>query len=272
MITKNIFLIFFAGLLVTNCSSSTNKKTTPKLPVSKPDLVLEDSQWQLQILHGRRSLSDVPVSLYFADSKVNGSTGCNNYSGSYSKTRAGACRIRKITLTRKICQPSEVMQQERAFAAVLKDTAACDLADDQQQLFLKDKKGTVLAIFTPPQEAQVLQGTSWRATSFSDGQGGMIQLYDWTRPLTVKFDKNGQLSGSAGCNSYVAACRADFADLSFKFDMIKMTAKQCSPERIMTQEGQFMAALYSAVSYRIKDETLTLNDTADKPVVILKRQ
>jgi heat shock protein HslJ len=275
MKSKKMFLVLLAGLLVNSCSSGTNKKT-PKPMVGKADLSLKDSQWQLRILHGSRSLAGTAVSLHFAQGKVNGWAGCNSYSGLYSKTSAGACRFSKITLTEKTCQPDEVMTQERAFATALKDTAACALAEDKQQLFLKDKEGTVLAMLTAPQETeeeaeQELPGTAWRADSFSDGQGGMIQLHSWHRPLTVKFGKDGQLGGSAGCNTYSAVCAADPADLSFKFDMIKMTAKQCSPERVMIQEGSFMAALYSATSYQLTEDTLILKDAEGSTAVILKR-
>lgn len=276
MNSKKIFLVLLAGLLVNSCSSGTNKKTS-KQPVSKPDLSLKDSQWQLRILHGSRSLAEAPISLHFAQGKVSGSAGCNSYSGLYSKTNAETCRFSKINLTTRTCQPDKIMTQERDFVAVLKDTTACDLANDKQQLFLKDKKGTVLAMLMPPkkvllEEPQELAGTAWRADSFSDGQGGMIQLYSWHRPLTVAFGKDGQLSGSAGCNSYSATFAVEPADLSFKFDMIQMTAKQCWPERVMAQEGSFMAALYSAVSYQLTDDTLTLKDIDGNAAVVLKRQ
>ncbi len=272
---NNTLLVLLAGLLVGSCSPGKNKKT-PKQPVGKPDLTLKDSQWQLRILHGRRTLADPPVSLHFAQGKVSGSAGCNSYSGLYTKTINGVCRFSKITLTEKTCQQDEIMKQERDFVAVLKDTAACDLAEDKQQLFLKDKTGTVLAMFISPKKAQEepqeLAGTAWRADSFSDGQGSMTQLYSWHRPLTVEFGKDGRLSGSAGCNSYSAAFTADPADLSFKFDMIKMTGNQCAPERVMAQEGSFMAALYSAASYQLEDKTLILKDAEGNAAVVLKRQ
>jgi heat shock protein HslJ len=277
MNTKNIFFLLLAGLLVSSCSSGKNKKT-PEPPASKPDVLLKNSQWQLRLLHGSRSLAEAPVSLHFvAQGRVNGSTGCNSYSGLYVQTNADACRFSKITLTEKTCLPDEIMTQERDFVAALKDTAVCDLAEDKRQLVLKAAQGTVLAMLMPPEkkqepQKQELAGTAWRAASFSDGQGRMIQLYNWHRPLTLEFSKDGLLSGSAGCNTYSAVFTAEPADLSFKFDMIKMTARQCSPERVMAQEGSFMAALYSAASYQITDDVLTLQDAEGNAAVVAKRR
>ncbi len=261
---KNIALLFLIIVLVSGCSSGTNKKTAPP-PVSKTDTTLDGSEWLLENLYGQPRLLGEPISLHFAQGKVIGSAGCNSYSGIYTRTSTGTCQISEVTLTKKTCQPAAIMGQEDKLITNLHKVAACDLLNNK--LFLKDEKGTVLATFIPPQK-QNLQGTSWKATSFSDGQGGMIHVYGWKWPLTAQFGDHGQFSGLAGCNSYLAIYKASPVDQSFHFDMIKMTSKQCAPERIMQQEGSFMAALYSATKYHIEDRTLTLEDAEGKTAVV----
>jgi heat shock protein HslJ len=273
MNVKNIALLLLTVLLVSGCTTSkSNTKSQTSSPVQKKttDTTLDNSDWFLENLYGQPRLLGEPIQLHFApQGQLTGFAGCNNYSGTYSRTKTGTCQIKKVKLTEKMCQPAALMEQERKLIAHLGKVTSCDLRE--KKLLLKDEQGTVLATFIPPKK-QDLQGTSWKATSFSDGQGGMIPVYGWKWVLTATFGDNDQFSGSAGCNDYLATYKASSEDQSFHFDMIKMTSKQCAPERIMQQEGSFMAALYAARSYQIEDQTLTLKDAEGQPVVVLKRR
>ena len=269
MNTQNILLLLFTVLLISGCSSGTNKKTKQSPSVSKTDTTLDGSEWFLENLYGQPRLSGEPISLHFAEQgKLSGSAGCNNYSGAYSRSSTGICQFSKITLTEKACQPALIMEQESMLIANLRKVTVCDLLDNK--LLLKDEKGTVLATFIPPKKPS-LQGTSWKATSFSNGQGGMTYVYGWKWPLTAQFGDNDQFTGSAGCNKYLATYTASPDDQSFHFEMIKMTSKQCAPERIMQQEGNFMAALYSASSYHLEERKLTLQDAEGNTVVVFTK-
>jgi heat shock protein HslJ len=120
--------------------------------------------------------------------------------------------------------------------------------------------------------SEELKGTSWKVTRYNDGQGGMTDvIVGKGRTLTALFGYSKRFSGSAGCNNYVAHYTYSPTEKTFSFEMISMTTKQCETDVIMEQEGQFMAALYTAVSFRITGNTLTLNDDSGNPAVILTR-
>jgi heat shock protein HslJ len=169
-----------------------------------------------------------------------------------------------------------------------KKTATAALPKKSKVKVKDDKDGKILAVFTAKEEnvqkdkdvplqkkqkqGQDLQGTSWKVRSFSNGKGGRTHVLSRRWVLTAAFDDKGGFSGSGGCNRYLAEYQSSAADRSFSFEMIKMTTEQCYPERITAQEGSFMAALYTAVSYRIQGDRLTLEDAAGKAAVILQRQ
>ena len=121
MNTKNISLLIFTIILVSGCASDHKKsKATP--PVQKTsDTSLDNSEWLLEDLYGQPRLLGEPIQLHFApQGGLTGFAGCNNYSGTYSRTKTGTCLISEVKLTEKTCQPAALMEQERKLAAQLR--------------------------------------------------------------------------------------------------------------------------------------------------------
>lgn len=299
MLPKNILSLLFVLVLLNACSASgPKKKSATAVPSKKSKVKVQDTRdtslngtkWMLEVLHGQSPFpGSKEITLHFSTDVLKGSTGCNSYSGPYKKMLGGTCKIGKIMLTEQSCASEKAKAQEDKIIRALHNSSFCDLSNGK--LFLKDAEdGKILAVFTekdedmqgedalPPntlqkqEEEQDLQGTSWKVQSFSNGLGGRTHVLSRRWVLTAKFDDQGGLSGSGGCNRYAAAYKASAADRSFSFEMIKMTTEQCYPERIMAQEVSFMAALYTAASYRIQGDTLTLEDATGNAAVIFHRQ
>ena len=113
-----------------------------------------------------------------------------------------------------------------------------------------------------------LEGVPWRLISYSDRKGNQASLVP-TSEITIEF-LDGQVSGSAGCNSYFAAYQLDGERLSFQEAGI--TERFCtSPEGVMEQEAEYLAALQRAVSYRIADGRLQLLDEQGRTVLLYRR-
>jgi heat shock protein HslJ len=89
--------------------------------------------------------------------------------------------------------------------------------------------------------------------------------------LTAAFASSGQISGSAGCNSYFGSYVVDGSLLAIT--PMASTMMACdTPEGIMEQETAFLAALASAGSYAIDGGQLNILNASGQLVVLLSGQ
>lgn len=111
----------------------------------EPDKALEGTPWQLDSFvsnDAARSLfAGTQITATFADGRVTGSAGCNNYSGSYTLNDGKISVGNDIVSTRKACQP-DVMQQEQEFLQAL--AATTSYAIDGAQLTLSQPGGQLV--------------------------------------------------------------------------------------------------------------------------------
>ncbi|WP_417912084.1 META domain-containing protein [Candidatus Electronema sp. TJ] len=265
-------LALSAVLALSGCSSKKDETAPPIKPPpaaeAESSSVLHGTSWQLVSLRGQSPKSGAAaMTLHFTGGKISGSAGCNTYSGPHAEKGKEKIRIGQLATTNRKCSSPERMEQERLFMEMLR--AAESFTLEEGRLTLKDADGRSAAVFKP--QSQELKGTIWRVVSYSNGQGGLSEVLSKGRSMTAVFSVDGQLSGSAGCNSYKAVFTGSPESKSFSFDMIEVGAKQCPSPDIMEQEGGFMAALYASASYLLDDRALTLNDADGKPTVIFSR-
>ena len=79
----------------------------------------------------------------FADSKVSGSTGCNQYNGGYDLQGNGAITFGAIASTQAFCE--DLADQEQAMLKGFDDAKTAEVADGDLQLL--DSSGDVLMVF-----------------------------------------------------------------------------------------------------------------------------
>jgi heat shock protein HslJ len=105
-----------------------------------------------------------------------------------------------------------------------------------------------------------LTGVSWSLDSYLAENGTLVpSLPD--SGVFARFDDDGRVAGSAGCNEYGGEYAANETGLSIS--SLAQTLKLClEPEGIMDQEARFMDLLGSAAGYRIENGTLILTDAA----------
>ncbi|GAI10618.1 unnamed protein product, partial [marine sediment metagenome] len=76
--------------------------------------------------------------------------------------------------------------------------------------------------------------------------------------LNSPFDSaKGEVSGSAGCNTYFAGYEVRGSKLSI-FEMAFTEMACVSPEGVMEQEQEFLTILANAQSFQADDTTLTI--------------
>jgi heat shock protein HslJ len=98
----------------------------------------------------------------------------------------------------------------------------------------------------------------WLATGYNNGKGGFASLLQGTE-ITALLSEDGQMSGSAGCNTYRTSYQV--SGDAFGAGPVALTRKMCGqPEGIMDQENAYVAALESVATYRIQGDVLEMWD------------
>ncbi len=109
------------------------------------EVTLENVNWRLLELNGRRvedpGLGERPhLSFEGAESRVSGSTGCNNLTAGYETGEGNQLTFGPVAATRRYC--AETAALEREFLAALELTTSFRLGDGRLELLADD----VLAI------------------------------------------------------------------------------------------------------------------------------
>jgi heat shock protein HslJ len=102
----------------------------------------------------------------------------------------------------------------------------------------------------PPQ----LAGVKWKVTSFNNNRHAVVGVLGESN-LTLSFE-DGQVSGSAGCNSFHGKYSTEGSQLTL--GPLATTRRACE-EPLMNQEREFLAALASAVTWSIEGNVLDMH-------------
>ena len=227
---------------------------------ANPGRALIGPVWVATSLNGHKLLPAATVSAEFdSEGLVSGSSGCNNYSTSYTVDGDGIRFGEEIVSTEMFCD-EPVNEQEREYFQVLNEAAGFDVNDEE--LTLLDSSGNAIAVYMA--QTQVLEGTSWEVVFYNNGRGGVTSLVIDTE-ITANFGEDGQLTGGSGCNSYSAAYEGKDGNISIGPSAV--TLQFCEkPEGTMEQESEYLAALQTAATYQVEGNSMNMR-TADGATV-----
>ena len=212
--------------------------------------------WVLTALRGKPPLRGTQLTSEFKTSRtVSGSSGCNHYAGTY---RISGSQIRfspRLASTRIAC-PRPVGLQEAAFLNALRSARSYSVAGEK--LTLRSAGGGT--ILTYKAQSQQLVGTSWTVLAYNNGKQAVVSVLG-TPTLTAVFGRDGNVTGFAGCNNYNATYKATAPKISI--GPVASTKKECGePAGVMDQEGQYLAALQTAATYRVDGTRLEMRTAA----------
>ena len=119
----------------------------PGRDLSTGQRVLAGTEWQLASLGPPGSEADIvagttPSIKFGEDGRVGGSTGCNNYGGTY-EVRGDTISIGRLVSTRRACLDQNANEQERLFLAALEAANRFRLSSNRLSIF-SDRGRTVL--------------------------------------------------------------------------------------------------------------------------------
>ena len=196
---------------------------------------------------GRRRQREAPSpSALFADGTVGGSTGCNRYTASYTLD-GDSLELGTIASTQMACPPP-ADAVERAYLDALGRVTGW--RTDGEELVLVDEDDAELLRY-----AAATPIGDWQATAVQTGTALASPLVG--TEITATFAEDGTLTGSAGCNTYRTTYSTDAG--AIEIEPPAATKKACGrPDGVMEQEAAYLAALPTAVRYRIDGGSLAL--------------
>jgi heat shock protein HslJ len=114
----------------------------PTLPLLHPSL--SGTEWILDSMgapgHLIPALAIKDVTLRFIDDeRLNGSAGCNSYSGEYESTLGGELKVSDITSTLMLCTQPGLMDQENDFLDALDEAESYDVVGGKLQIITEGK-------------------------------------------------------------------------------------------------------------------------------------
>jgi heat shock protein HslJ len=212
--------------------------------------------WTLTTLMGEPPLPTITITAEFsADGRVSGSSGCNTYMGPFEAKGNKLSFGQPMASTMMACQPA-VMAQEQAYTQALEATVRYEIKDGTLTLY--DAGKTAVAEFAVIE--QTLEGTSWDVNAYNNGKGGVVSVIIGTE-ITADFGEDGRLTGSAGCNNYVAEYKTEGSNITIS-SAVGTTRMACPEEGVMEQENAFLTALTTADTYKIQGTNMEMR-TAD---------
>ena len=208
-----------------------------------PTATLEGADWRLLALPGQTvpSGNGAPTAR-FEGGRVSGFSGCNRFMGGYT-VDGDKLTIGTLAGSVMAC-PAPAMAVEKAFLAALSGPLAANVTGNRLSL-TPVAGGKPLQFELEPKPS--LEGVKWDVTGYNNGRQAVVSPQTDTR-LTVVF-KDGQVSGSSGCNSFHGSFKVEGNSLSI--GPLATTRMMCSAEGVMAQEQAFIAALQTASTWAI---------------------
>ena len=208
--------------------------------------------WALTDLAGKAPLQDTGITIQFAtDGTVSGSSGCNQYSGTYTASGSSLTINTPLASTMMMCA-EPVMVQETAYQTALAGVKAYTVKGDKLTLY--GPNNTEIANYKAT--SQDLAGTSWQVIGYNNGKQAVTSVIAGTE-MYIDFGKDGTVSGGAGCNTFSGPYTVNGNQITI--GPLASTMMACGdPPGIMDQEQQFLAALGTAATYQIEGNVLEL--------------
>ncbi len=189
---------------------------------------------------------------------LTGTTGCNEYAGSYASSLT-EIKINLPTSTQNAtCVPGLVDQEQLYFLALNSATTYQIIGntlvipyDDGKQALIYTATQVGVARFQPLIN---LDGTSWYLWSINDQP--VVPGSTITAEFTVQADGfGGKINGSAGCNLY----QAEFGEGLGVQTSLNSQQVCNSPAGLMDQETNYLQALSRTFGYWLTGDQLILN-------------
>jgi len=227
------------------------------------ELLLTETQWQLNTMNGETISEDLAVTLTLSpgenlrEGNVFGSTGCNRFSGTYTMD-GDQLNINVLVVTVIMCDIG--METETAFLEALRDPLTYKI--EFNRLILVSEKNALVFLGEKPS----IDG-DWKVSILGDPQNPVEMTFDQTILAEFNLEEGantGSLSGATPCQDYDARF---FVDRNFiRINMAEVKdLDQCQNGSAL--DSQYFNALGNAVTYEFSRGNVLLRDKDGKQVL-----
>lgn len=243
---KKTFVLF--GILTVFLLSciSLSAKTKKKI------INLNETSWELSqiIKRGKEQLipQNANITINFADNKINGHSGVNNYFGGYKIKNNSILTANAATTL--MAGPEELMKIEQRFLEILQNSPR--ITYKNETLSLRSKNGEIW-IFEKLDLKEKLIDTKWKLSEM-----GQTKLPE--KEITISFDKN-KVNGNSSVNNY-------FGSYEIKNNSIKIgpvgSTRMAGPENLMKIEFEYLKLLQDSKTIEFNNNLLILTTNDGK--------
>ena len=200
-------------------------------------------------------------SLNFLISDYVGSGGCNWFQAAYNIVGEDELDMALPNQTRVTCEePEGIMSQDETFIGAVTNATSYVLENDQLKLYTV---GDQLMATLGAAESAPFEGNAWSLKFISDGEDLNPVLMGVE--VTALFE-GGQVTGSAGCNTYSGSYELDGQSLTI--GPLDLTQNTCEdPEGVMDQEDVYVTALGAVAGYDVIGGVMVLTDGAGETLL-----
>lgn len=111
----------------------------------------------------------------------------------------------------------------------------------------------------------VITTTGWQLKSYSDATGVMVPALS-DPVVTIRFTREGEVSGSGGCNRYSARYMTEHSRITIS--ATGTTEMYCSGPGVMAQESAYLRDLTAAGEFRLAGSELRLYAADGRPLLV----
>jgi heat shock protein HslJ len=241
---RTFVIVAAAGLLLVTAASTSAGGASTRPP-------LRGTNW---VLTSRVSigtpLDDVAVNAVFGAKRVEGTSGCNGYSSSYT-TNGSRMTITNDGVSTLIACEGAAGKVEPKYLDTLTRVRRWRITG--QTLTLSTSTGRRLLVYRASTGAQALRG-SWDVTGVYTGNAISSPVPGSTLTLDFAADT---ASGNSGCNMFTGPFTVSGTD-AITIGPLASTLRACADAAVGNQEQQYLAALDLAKTYRVTGDQLTL--------------
>lgn len=187
------------------------------------------------------------------DGSASGGTGCNRFFGRWEGD-ASRLTVLVAGMTQMACDEVSTAQERAVLDAL---GAVAGWRRTGRALVLTDEAGEVVLTFEGVWVGD-LAGSAWVATGVNNGRQAVVSSAR-TEALTLELDREGRVSGSAGCNRFTGTYELA-PEGGIRLGPLATTRKLCPDPEVMALEQEYLAALQRAAVVELSGERLGLRD------------
>ena len=223
-------------------------------------------------------LADAPVTISFADGKISGSGGCNNYNSSFTLAEDNpfGMTISPVAATKKAC-PDPILNQETAYFTALEKVSQWGYQIGRLVMYYDKGQGEFgTLLYAPPaQEPEMSQAVAApapgeRITSVVELTAAPVQWLSFTDPTqqfdiadpenyTIAFNPAGTVNVKADCNNARGTYTADDSG-SLTIEIGPITKAMCPPD---SRSDEFVQKLGFVRNFFMENGFVYLDMLAD---------